>query len=159
MVKLHLPNIYMFLFNFLIWRKYNDDYVFTTIIVCFDYEFENEEGTRVFLLQAPNSFGWALQPYWPWNKNGEEVDYKIREKERKTRDALWSKPQKKAESVFEEVGMKPKNSKRRAWEGRVWSQKCWKVRGYFRIDGNYYFLWNYQQKSCTYAVNIISPYV
>ena len=74
----------MFLFNFLIWRKYNDDYVFTTIIVCFDYEFENEEGTRVFLLEAPNSFGC-----------NEEVDYKIREKERKTRDAPWSKPQKK----------------------------------------------------------------
>ena len=99
MVKLHLPHIYMFLFNFLIWRKYNDDYVFTTIIACFDYEFENEEGTRVFLLEAPNSFGWALQPYWPWNKNGEEVDYKIREKERKTRDALWSKPQKKKQKV------------------------------------------------------------
>ena len=97
MVKLHLPHIYMFLFNFLIWRKYNDDYVFITIIVCFDYEFENEEGTIVFLLETPNSFGWALQPllYWPWNKNGEEVDYKIREKERKTRDAPWSKPQKK----------------------------------------------------------------
>ena len=33
--------------------------------------------------------------YWLWNKSGEEVEYKIREKERKTRDAPRSKPQKK----------------------------------------------------------------
>ena len=33
--------------------------------------------------------------YWPWNKNGEEVKYTVREKERKTRDAPRSKPQKK----------------------------------------------------------------
>ena len=33
--------------------------------------------------------------YWPWNKNGEEVAYKIREKERNTRDAPRSKPEKK----------------------------------------------------------------
>ena len=53
--------------------------------------------------QVPEYFFWKLQivlvelynHYWPWNKNGEEVDYKIREKERKTRDAPWSKPQKK----------------------------------------------------------------
>ena len=31
----------------------------------------------------------------PWNKNGEEVKYTVREKERKTRDAPRSKPQKK----------------------------------------------------------------
>ena len=33
--------------------------------------------------------------YWLWNKSGDEVEYKIREKERKTRDAPRSKPQKK----------------------------------------------------------------
>ena len=33
--------------------------------------------------------------YWPWNKNGEEVAYKIHEKERNTRDAPRSKPEKK----------------------------------------------------------------
>ena len=33
--------------------------------------------------------------YWPWNKNGEEVAYKIREKKRNTRDAPRSKPEKK----------------------------------------------------------------
>ena len=33
--------------------------------------------------------------YWPWNKNGEEVAYKIREKERNTRDAPRSKAEKK----------------------------------------------------------------
>ena len=33
--------------------------------------------------------------YWPWNKKGGEVAYKIREKERKTRDAPRSKPEKK----------------------------------------------------------------
>ena len=36
-----------------------------------------------------------LFEYWPWNKKGEEVAYKIREKERKTRDAPRSKPEKK----------------------------------------------------------------
>ena len=96
--------------------------------------------------------------YWPWNKSGEEVEYKILEKERKTRDAPRSKPQKKEESVFEEVGADTKNSKRRAWEGRVWSQKCWKVRGYCRVDSYVYFLWN-AIKTCIYAVNGFSPYV
>ena len=33
--------------------------------------------------------------YWPWNKKGEEVAYKIREKERKTREAPRSNPEKK----------------------------------------------------------------
>ena len=33
--------------------------------------------------------------YWPWNKNGEQVEYKTREKERKTRDAPRSKPEKR----------------------------------------------------------------
>ena len=92
------------------WRKYNDDYVFITIIVCFDYEFENEEGTRVFLLEAPNSFAWALQPLLPWNKNGEEVDYKIHEKDRKTRDAPRSKPQKK-----QKVSLKKLERTQRIW--------------------------------------------
>ena len=36
-----------------------------------------------------------LFEYWPWNKKGEEVAYKIREKERKTRDAPRSKSEKK----------------------------------------------------------------
>ena len=125
MVKLHLPHIYMFLFSFLIWTKYDDDDVFITTIVCFDYEFENEEGTRVFLLEAPNSFCWALQAllavkqkwWWSW------IQYKIREKERKTRDAPRSKPQKKEESVFEEVGADTKNSERRAWEDRIYDPK------------------------------------
>ena len=36
-----------------------------------------------------------LFEYWPWNEKGEEVAYKIREKERKTRDAPRSKPEKK----------------------------------------------------------------
>ena len=72
--------------------------------------------------KVPEYFFWKLQivlvelykHYWPWNKNSEEVDYKIREKEQKTRNAPWSKPQKKSESVFEEVGKNPKNSRRRA---------------------------------------------
>ena len=33
--------------------------------------------------------------YWPWNKNGEEVKYKICKNERNTRDAPRSKPEKK----------------------------------------------------------------
>ena len=53
--------------------------------------------------KVPEYFFWKLQivfvelynHYWPWNKSGEEVEYKIREKERKTRDAPRSKPQKK----------------------------------------------------------------
>ena len=72
--------------------------------------------------KVPEYFFWKLQivfvelynHYWPWNKSGEEVEYKIREKERKTRDAPRSKPQKKEESVFEEVGADTKNSERRA---------------------------------------------
>ena len=36
-----------------------------------------------------------LFEYWPWNKKGEEVAYKIREKERKTWDASRSKLEKK----------------------------------------------------------------
>ena len=48
-------------------------------------------------------FFWKLQiflaalcnHYWPWNKNGEEVEYKTREEERKTRDAMRSKPEKR----------------------------------------------------------------
>ena len=51
--------------------------------------------------------------YWAWNKSAEEVEYKIREKERKTRDVPLSKPQKK-ETFFEEVGADTENSKRRA---------------------------------------------
>ena len=53
--------------------------------------------------KVPEYFFWKLQivfaelynHYYPWNKRDEEVEYKIREKERKTRDAPRSKPQKK----------------------------------------------------------------
>ena len=53
--------------------------------------------------KVPEYFFWKLQiafvefynHYWPWNKSGEKVEYKIREKERKTRDVPRSKPQKK----------------------------------------------------------------
>ena len=38
--------------------------------------------------------------YWPWNKNGEEVKYTVREKERKTRDAPRSKPQKRRKCLW-----------------------------------------------------------
>ena len=48
-------------------------------------------------------FFWKLQiffaelynHYWQWNKNGGEVEYKIREKEQKARDAPRSKPEKR----------------------------------------------------------------
>ena len=43
---------------------------------------------QIFLVELYNH-------YWTWNKKGEEVAYKIREKERKTRDAPRSKPEKK----------------------------------------------------------------
>ena len=29
---------------------------------CIDNGFENEEGSKMLLLEAPNTFGWALQP-------------------------------------------------------------------------------------------------
>ena len=56
----------------------------------------------VFKLIVNAYFFWKLQivfvelynHYRPWNKSDEEVEYKIREKE-KTRDAPRSKPQKK----------------------------------------------------------------
>ena len=57
--------------------------------------------------KVPDYLFWKLQ-------SGAKVGNKIREKERKTRDAPRSKPQKKEESVFEEVGADTKNSKRRA---------------------------------------------
>ena len=55
--------------------------------------------------------------YWLWNKSGEEVEYKIREKERKTRDAPRSEQQKKKKVSLKKLDTK--NSKRRAGEGRV----------------------------------------
>ena len=48
--------------------------------------------------------------------------------------------QKTAESVLEEVGTNPKTSSRWAWEVRFWSQKCWKVRVYSRVDWDYFSL-------------------
>jgi len=50
--------------------------------------------------KVPEYFFWKFQivfvelynHYWPWNKSGEEVEYKICEKEWKTRDAPRSKP-------------------------------------------------------------------
>ena len=44
-----------------------------------------------------------LFEYWPWNKKGEEVTYKIREKERKTRDAPRSKPEKKKKVTLKKL--------------------------------------------------------
>ena len=43
---------------------------------------------EIFLVELYNH-------YWPWNKKGEKVAYKIREKERKTQEASRSKPEKK----------------------------------------------------------------
>ena len=68
--------------------------------------------------KVPKYFFWKLQivfvelynHYWPWNKSGEEVEYNIREKERKTRDAPV-KTTKKEKSAFEKVGADTKNSK------------------------------------------------
>ena len=53
-------------------------------------------------------FFWKIQiilvefykQYWPWNKNSEKVHYKSREKERKTRNALRSKPQKSRKCLW-----------------------------------------------------------
>ena len=53
--------------------------------------------------KACEHFFWDLQivsiefynHYCPWNKHDEKVDYKSREKERRTRNVLQSKPQKK----------------------------------------------------------------
>ena len=41
--------------------------------------------------------------YWPWNKNGEDVEYKIREKERKNRDAPRSKAEKKKKESLKKL--------------------------------------------------------
>ena len=129
MVKLHLPHIYMFLFNFLIWRKYNDDYVFIIIIVCFDDEFENEEGTRVFLLEAPNSFGWALQPLLAVEQELWRSWSQDSRKGAETSGCSAVKATKKAESVFEEVGTDPKNSKRKGLRGSRMIPKALKSSG------------------------------
>jgi len=72
--------------------------------------------------KVPEYFFWKLQivfvelynHYWPWNKSGEEVEYKIREKERILDMLRGQNHKKKEESVFEEVGADTKNSKRRA---------------------------------------------
>ena len=75
--------------------------------------------------KVPEYFFWKLQivfaelynHYYPWNKRDEEVEYKIREKERKTRDAPRSEQQKKKKVSLKKLDTK--NSKRRAGEGRV----------------------------------------
>ena len=92
------------------------------------------------LLESPNRFDWDLQPSLAveQKRSGSWLQYLIGEKERKTRDAPRSKPQKKADSVLDDVVTDPKNSTRRAWEGCVWSQKVWKVWGYCTIDWNYF---------------------
>ena len=87
----------MFLFNFLI--RYGENIIMIMFLLPLLYALTMNLKTK----KVPEYFFWKLQivlvelynHYWPWNKNGEEVDYKIREKERKTRDAPWSKPQKK----------------------------------------------------------------
>ena len=63
--------------------------------------------------KIPKCFFWKLQifaelynHYWQWNKHGDEVQYKIREKEQKTRDALRSKPEKR-----KKVSLKKKKRK------------------------------------------------
>ena len=78
--------------------------------------------------------------YCPWHKNGEEVDYKIREKNRKTWNPPADKARKKAESVLEEV----RTDQRIRCEGleRFASdpESVEKFRGYCRVDWDYYFL-------------------
>ena len=44
-----------------------------------------------------------LYIHYPWNKNGEEADYNVREKERKTRDALRSKTPKKQKLTLKKL--------------------------------------------------------
>ena len=62
---------------------------------CIGYGFENKKDLRIFLFEAPNSFGWALQPLLAVKQNAENVDYKIREKERKT----WNPPKSKQKKL------------------------------------------------------------
>ena len=52
--------------------------------------------------------------YWPWNEEGEIVDYKIVEKTRKDRDAPRSKAEKKTKSLFGEIEADSEDSRQRA---------------------------------------------
>ena len=68
----------------------------------------------MLILKALNIFGRALQPLLAVEQiKGDEVAYKIRVRERKTRDAPRSKPEKK-ESVSERVATDPKSLERKA---------------------------------------------
>ena len=89
---------------------------------CIDNGFENEEGSKMLLLEAANIFGWALQPLL-------DVEHKrrgscIQDSREAAEDSKCSaiKARKiKEEIVFEKAGTDPKSSGRRAWEGRSWS--------------------------------------
>ena len=75
--------------------------------------------------------------YWPWNKNGEEVAYKIREKERNTRDAPRSKPEKKKKVSLKKLErtqrIRSEGLERVAYDPK----SVEKFGGYCRVDWDY----------------------
>ena len=98
--------------------------------------------------------------YWPWNKNGEEVDCNIREKERKTRDAMRSKIQKKQKVTLKKLE-RSRRIRGEEVERVAYDLESVKMFGgmvewiaiiiFFEIiDKNHVHV---------YAVNVISPYV
>ena len=61
------------------------------IYTCFCSLFQYEENVVTIMFHLAKLYN----HYWPWNENGEEVAYKIRDKEGNTWNAPRSKPQKK----------------------------------------------------------------
>ena len=96
--------------------------------------------------------------YWPWNKNGEKVEYKTREKERKTRDAPRPKPEKRKKVSLKKLE-RTQIIRDKGLERVVYDPKSVeKFGGIVQYTWTCFFSLSFK-KSCIYAVNVISPYV
>jgi len=58
-------------------------------------DLKTKEVSEYFFWKLQIIFAEIYNHSWQWNKNGEKVEYNIHEKERKTRDAPRSKPEKR----------------------------------------------------------------
>ena len=94
MVKIHLPHMYMIFVECKRKQVCSSILQYRQTFQHFQDHKRPSQALRpfwkleIFLVELYNH-------YWPWNKKGEKVAYKIREKERKTQEAPRSKPEKK----------------------------------------------------------------
>ena len=98
---------------------------------------------RIFLLEAPNNFGWALQPIlavkqkcrgsWLWDSRKGAEDS----------GCSAVKATKKNQKMFLKKLERAKRIRGERFERFVYDPKtCWKVRGYFRLNEHACFLWH-----------------